>query len=44
MSDTIIYDLDNPKISYPTVTSSHKISVNSNIYIVDGDNTSNKTM
>ena len=44
MSDTIIYDLDNPKISYPTVTSTHGISVTSNIYVVDGDNTSNRTM
>ena len=44
LSDTIIYDLDNPTISYPTVTSSHKISLNSNIYIVDGVNTPNKTM
>ncbi|KAH8080879.1 glycoside hydrolase superfamily [Filobasidium floriforme] len=44
LSDTIIYDLDNPKISYPTVTSNHQISVTSSIYIVDGDNTSNKTI
>ena len=44
LSDTIVYDLDNPTISYPTVTSTHGISLNSNIYIVDGDNTPNKTM